>query len=85
MLAQNRNSGERLQRRHVAGASHHYVRLGVLVIACPLPDADAFCAMRGGGVHGQPLWGRMFACDSDVDVAYYTHIRSHLFLRRRVY
>src|ERR1035437_2569304 len=24
--------------------------------------------MRGGGVHGQPLWCRVFACDHDVDV-----------------
>ena len=51
MLAQNGNNGERLQRRHVAGASHYDVRLGLLVIPGPLPDADPFWGMRGGGVH----------------------------------
>ena len=68
MLAQNGNRGERFQRGHVAGASHHHVRLGVLVIAGPLPDADAFCAVRDGSVDRQPLRRRVFARDHDIDI-----------------
>ena len=68
MLAQNGNGGQNLQRGRVAAAGHHHVRLGALVVAGPLPDADAFRAMHHGGVHGQPLRKGVFAGDDDVDV-----------------
>ena len=68
MLAQNGNGGQNLQRGRVAAAGHHHVRLGVLVVAGPLPDADAFRAMHDGGVHGQPLREGVFAGHHHVDV-----------------
>ena len=68
MFTQDRNGGQRLQRRHVAGAGHDHVRLGVAVAAGPFPDADALGAMHGGLFHRQPMRGRVFARDHDIDV-----------------
>ena len=68
MLAKDRNRGQDLQRRRVAAAGHHHVRLGVLVVAGPLPDADAFRAMHDRRVHRQPLRQRVLAGDHHVDV-----------------
>ena len=68
MFAKNGNGGQNLQRRRVAAAGHHHVRLGALVVAGPLPDADAFRAMHDGGIHGQPLRQGMFAGHHHVDV-----------------
>jgi len=62
------NGGQNLQRGRIAAAGHHHVRLGALVVARPLPDADAFGAMHDGGVHGQPLREGVFAGDDNVDV-----------------
>ena len=39
--AQQIDGSQRLQRRHVAGAGHHDVRLAAFVVAGPFPDADA--------------------------------------------
>ena len=33
--------GQRLERRNVAGAGHHHIRLDARVVAGPFPDADA--------------------------------------------
>ena len=41
VAAQQLHRGQRLQRRHVAAARHHDVGLAALVVAGPLPDADA--------------------------------------------
>ena len=68
MLAQNGNGGQNLQRGRVAAAGHHHVRLGVLVVAGPLPDANSFRAMHDCGVHGQPLREGVFAGHHHVDV-----------------
>ena len=51
MLAQDRNRRQRLERRHIAGAGHDHVRLAVLIVAGPLPDADALGAMLDGRIH----------------------------------
>ena len=61
MLTKDGNGGQDLQRGRVSAAGHHHVGLGVLVVAGPLPDADAFRAMHDGGVHGQPLREGVFA------------------------
>ena len=68
MLAQDGDGSERLQRGHVATAGHDHVGLDALVVAGPLPDADALGAMLDGGVHRQPLRRRVFARDHDIDV-----------------
>ena len=68
MLAQDGDGGERFQRRHVAAAGHDHVGLTALVIARPMPDADALGAVLDGGVHCQPLRRRVFAGDHDVDI-----------------
>ena len=68
VLAQNGDGGQRLQRGHVAAAGHDDVRRAALVVAGPLPDADALGAVLDGGVHRQPLRRRVFAGDHDVDV-----------------
>ena len=68
MLAQDGHGGERLQRGHVAAAGHDHVGRDALVVAGPLPDADALGAVLDGGVHRQPLRRRVLARDHDVDV-----------------
>jgi hypothetical protein len=54
MLAHDGNSGERLQRGHVATAGHDHVGRHALIVAGPLPDADALGAVLDGGIHCQP-------------------------------
>jgi len=68
MRSHDRDGGERLQRRHVATAGHDHVRSDALVVAGPLPDADALDAVFDGRVHRQPLRRRVFARDHHVDV-----------------
>ena len=68
MLAKDGNGGQNLQRGRVSAAGHHHVRLAVLVVAGPLPDADSFRAMHHRGVHGQPLRQGVFAGHHHVDV-----------------
>ena len=68
-MAQNGYGGQNLQGGRVATAGHDDIRLGgVLVVAGPLPDANAFRAMHDGGVHVQPLRKSMFAGHHHVDV-----------------
>ena len=62
------DGGQRLQRRHVAAAGHHHVGLAALVVAGPLPDADAGRAVLDRLIHGQPLRRRLLAGDDHVDV-----------------
>ncbi len=68
MLAHYRNGGERLKRGHIASTGHHNIRFGILIAARPLPDADAFGAVRYGGLHREPLGRRMLAGNNDVHV-----------------
>ena len=60
--------GQRLQRRHVAGAGHDDIGLTATVVAGPLPDADPRGAVLDGLVHRQPLRRWVLARDHDVDV-----------------
>ena len=89
MLAHDGDGGERLQRGHVAAAGHDHVGRNALVVAGPLPDADALGAVLDGGVHRQPLRRRVFARDHDVDVmaaaqAVVHHRQQAVGIRRKV-
>ncbi len=68
MLAQDRNRRQHLQRRRIAATGHYHVGLTVLIVAGPLPDAEAFRAMHDGFVHAQPLRQSVFAGHHHVDV-----------------
>ena len=68
MLPQQIDGGQGFQRRHIAAAGHDDIRLAALVVAGPVPDADAGGAMLDGGVHVEPLRRGLFAGDDDVDV-----------------
>ena len=68
VLAEQIHRGERLQRGHIAAAGHDDVGLVALIVAGPLPDADAGRAMLDGLVHRQPLRSRLLAGDDEVDV-----------------
>ena len=68
-LAEDVDRRQRLERRHVAGAGDDHVRLAVLVVAGPGPDADAARAVQDRLVHRQPLRRRLLAGDDDVHVA----------------
>src|ERR1700722_127116 len=68
MFPHDGNRSESFQRWHVATAGHDHVGSSVLVVTGPLPDTDAFRAMRDGSFHCQPLWRWMFARDDDVDI-----------------
>ena len=89
MLAHDGDGGERLQRGHVAAAGHDHVGRDALVVAGPLPDADALGAVLDGGVHRQPLRRRVLARDHDVDVmaaaqAVVHHRQQAVGIRRKV-
>ena len=68
MLAEDVDRGQRLERGHVAAAGHHHVGLAALVVAGPLPDADAGGAVLDGRVHVEPLQRGLLAGDDHVDV-----------------
>jgi len=55
-------------RGRIPAAGHDDIRFAVLVVAGPLPDADAFRAMHDGGLHRQPLREGVFACHHHIDV-----------------
>ena len=55
LLAQQRGRRQSFLRRNVAGRGHDDVGFAGLVIAGPIPDADALGAMRDGVVHVQVL------------------------------
>jgi len=60
MFAEYGNGSQDLQRGRVSATGHHHVRLGALVVAGPLPDADTFRTMNDSRFHGQPLGQRVF-------------------------
>ena len=68
VLAEQLHGRQRLQRGHVAAAGHHHVGLAALVVAGPLPDADAGGAVLDRLVHRQPLRRRLLAGHDHVDV-----------------
>ena len=89
VLAQQLDGGQRLQRRHVAAAGHDHVRLAALVVAGPLPDAEAGGAVLDRLVHRQPLRRRLLAGHDHVDVvaaaqAVVGHAQQRVGVRRQV-
>jgi hypothetical protein len=68
VLAHDGHGGERLQRGYIAAADHDHVGQSAFVVRCPLPDTDARGAVLDGGVHRQPLRGRVLARDHEVHV-----------------
>ena len=68
LLAQQRRRGQRFLRRDVAGRGHHHVGLAALVVAGPVPDADALGAVRDRRVHVQVLQMDLLVGDDHVDV-----------------
>src|SRR3989338_5053803 len=61
MLSDYRNSRERLQSRHVSGASNNCVRVSAFVVACPRENSYSFHAMANRFIYGEPLRHCMLA------------------------
>ena len=68
VLAQQHRRRQRLLGRNVAGTGHHHIRFDALVVAGPVPDADALGAMLDGRIHVQILQVLLLVADDDVDV-----------------
>src|SRR5690242_14478169 len=68
LLPQNIDRSQSLQRWYVTRASHYDVGFRAIVIAGPLPDADAFAAMRHRCIDVHILKRWLFTGDDDVDV-----------------
>src|SRR4029077_13280179 len=62
------DGSQSLQCRHVSAASHHDVGLLATVVASPFPDSQPGSAVLDRLVHCQPLWGRLFAGDDNIDI-----------------
>src|SRR6185437_6338697 len=77
MLPENGHRSQCLRRWYVTRASHDYVRFATLIVAGPGPDANALSAMLHGGIHAQPLRGRMFSSDDDIHVMPATQTMVH--------
>jgi len=60
MLAKDGDGSQDLQRGRVSATGHHHVRVGILVVAGPLPDANPFGAMHHRLLHGEPLGSACF-------------------------
>ncbi len=89
VLAEQLHRRQALQRGHVAAAGHDHVGLAALVVAGPLPDADAGRAVLDRLVHGQPLRRRLLAGHDQVDVvaaaqAVVGHAQQRVGVRRQV-
>jgi hypothetical protein len=68
VLAEDRHSGESLERGDVAAAGHDDVGLAVLVVRGPVPDPDSARAVNDRLLHREVIQGRLLAGDDDVDV-----------------
>src|SRR5262249_47080513 len=68
VLAQQGGGGQGLHRRHVAAARHDHIGFGPLVVAGPIPEAEAFRAVRDRRLHVQILQVDLFVRDDHVDV-----------------
>src|SRR5262249_33965249 len=66
--AKEGDSCQSLQCWDIAAASHHDIGLLATIIAGPFPDPKPGSAVLDRLVHRQPLRGRLFASDNDVDV-----------------
>lgn len=65
--SQQRYGRHRLQGWHIAGTGHHHV--GVTgIIAGPLPDTRAGCAMANGRIDVEPLPLRLLSGDDQIDI-----------------
>ncbi len=89
IVPQQRHGRQGLDRRHVAGAGHHHVRIAVL-IAGPVPDARAGRAMANRRFHIEPLPFGLLAGHDHVDVvaaaqAVIRHRQQAIGVRRQIY
>src|SRR5215469_12112620 len=67
-LPQHCRCSQGLLRGDISGGSHHQVGLACLVVTGPVPDADAFRAVRDGFIHIQILQVQLFVRNDYVDV-----------------
>src|SRR5690606_20491013 len=68
MFPQQGGGGQGLLGGDVTTAGHHQVGLRPLVVAGPVPDADALGAVDDGGVHVEKLQLVLFVADDHIDV-----------------
>ena len=55
VLSKYGNGSEDLQRRCISATRHDHIRLGVLIVARPLPDANALRTMHNSRFDAEPL------------------------------
>jgi len=67
-LAEQDGGSQRLLRRYIASRSHNEVGLTALVVAGPIPDADALRAMGNRCIHIQVLQVQLFVGNDHIDV-----------------
>src|ERR1700727_3055039 len=68
MLPQDCDRCEGLHGRDVACTSHHDVWIFTVVARCPVPDADALCAVGDCIFHGEVLQMLLLVRDDHVEV-----------------
>src|SRR4026209_2771374 len=68
VTAEEVDGSQSLQCRHISPASHYNIRLLAPVVAGPLPDSKPRSAVLDRLIHRQPLWGRLFTGDDDIDI-----------------
>ena len=65
---QQRDRGQRFLSGNVAGGCQHHVGFAALVVAGPIPNADALGAVSDGCIHVHVLKMHLFVGDNYVDV-----------------
>ena len=68
LFTQQRGRRQRFLRGNVARACHHYIGFASLIVARPVPDADALRAVRDRGIHVQVLQVQLLVGNDHVDV-----------------
>src|SRR5260370_41899100 len=68
VLPQEIDGRKRFERRAIAGAGHHNIRIRALIRAGPLPDSDSRRAVLYSCVDIEPLQRRLLAGDNQVHI-----------------
>jgi hypothetical protein len=68
MSAKQIHRCQSFERRTVAGACHHDIRVGALIVARLSPDADSGGAVQNRRVHVEPLQRGLLAGHDDIPI-----------------
>ena len=67
-IPKDRGGSQCLQCRCITAACHNKIRLFILVVTCPLPNADTLCTVFYSLLHSKPLAAGMLGCHNGINI-----------------